>query len=99
MRGVFRIRSKHITRAVDNREVQGDFDIADAPWVMEFEPGYALTGMYWGDGVGEAHGFHNVSLTPIDARRIFLWSEPELPEGWHGVMDGGDAATIINIRP
>lgn len=100
VRGTFRVRSKHITRAVDNREVQGDFDIADAPWVMEFEPGYALMGMYWSDGVGEAHGFHNVGLTPLDARRIFTWSDPQVPEGWHGVFDTGDSATtIVNVRP
>jgi hypothetical protein len=99
VRGVFRVRSKHITRALDNREVQGDFDLADAPWVIEFDPGYAINGMYWADGVGEAHGFHNVSLTPIDARRIFMWSDPEVPEGWHGVFDGGDSATIVNVRP
>jgi hypothetical protein len=99
VRGTFRIRSKHVTRAVDNREVHGDFDIADAPWVMEFETGYAFMGMYWGDGVGEAHGFHNVGLTPIDARRIWMWSDPEVPEGWHSVFDAGDTSTIVYVRP
>lgn len=99
VRGTFRIKSKHVTRAIDSREVHSEFDVADAPWVMEFEPGYALHGMYWGDGVGEAHGFHNIGLTPIDARRIFMWSEPEVPEGWHGVLDAGEAATIVFVRP
>jgi hypothetical protein len=88
-----------VTRAIDNREVHGEFDVADAPWVMEFEPGYALHGMYWSDGVGEAHGFHNIGLTPIDARRIFMWSDPEVPEGWHGAFDTGETSTIVFVRP
>lgn len=99
VRGVFRVRAKHVTRSLDNREVQGDFELGDAPWVLDFEPGYSINGMYWSDGVGEAHGFHNVSLTPIDARRVWTWSEPELPEGWHSVMAPQDSGTLINIRP
>src|SRR5262249_30975532 len=59
-RGTFRVQSKHVTRARDSREAQGAFDVADVPWVMEFEPGFAITGMYWGDGVGEAQGFHDI---------------------------------------
>jgi hypothetical protein len=99
VRGIFRIKSKHVTRAIDSREVHGEFDVADAPWVMEFEPGYAFMGMFWGDGVGEAHGFHNVGLTPIDARRIWMWSDPEVPEDWHAVFDPGETSTIVYVRP
>ena len=92
--------SKHVTRARDSREVQGAFEVADVPWVMEFEPGFAITGMYWGDGVGEAQGFHDIALSPIDARRIWTWADPQLPEGWHGVYEGiGEGATFVNVRP
>lgn len=98
-RGVFRIRSKHVTRAIDPREVQESFDVADAPWVMEFEPGFALTGMYWSDAVGEPRTFHDVALAPIDARRLFAWTEPALPEGWHAVTSGEGEGTIVNVRP
>jgi hypothetical protein len=98
-RGVFRVRSKHVTRDLDPREVHEGFDVADAPWVMEFEPGSAITGMYWSDAVGEARSFHNVALAPIDARRIWGWAEPELPEGWHAVMSGEGEGTIVNVRP
>jgi hypothetical protein len=97
-RGTFKVLEKHVTRALDPREVQGAFDVADAPWVMEFEPGHALTGMYWGDGVGEAQTFHAVAMTPIDARRVWGWADPQLPEGWHSVT-GGDDSTIVFVRP
>jgi hypothetical protein len=100
-RGTFHVLSKHVTRARDPREVQGSFDVNDAPWVMEFEPGFALTGMYWGgDVVGEAQGFHDIGMTPLDARRIWGWADPQLPEGWHAVYEGmGGESTIVSVRP
>ena len=27
-----------------------------------------------------------VNLAPIDARRLFAWTEPQLPAGWHSVQ-------------
>jgi hypothetical protein len=98
-RGTFRVRSKHVTSAVDSREVQNGFDITAAPWVIEFEEGNAITGNYWGDGIGEPQSFHDVELTPIDAHRVFAWSDPQLPEGWQGVYDTGGDTTMVNVRP
>jgi hypothetical protein len=98
-RGTFKVRSKSVTRALDSREVHDDFDVADAPWVMEFEPGYALAGTYWGDGIGEAQTFHAVTLTPVDARRIWQWADPALPDGWHAVTDAMGEGTPVVVRP
>jgi hypothetical protein len=97
-RGNFKVRKKWLTQAVDGREAQGDRPLLDAPWVMELEAGLALTGQVWSDSVGEAHGFRNVALTPIDARKVFTWSDPVVPEGWHGVVDEA-GGTIVSIRP
>jgi hypothetical protein len=98
VRGVFRVRRKDVSRAIDPREVHG-LDVADAPWVMEFEPGYAFMGTYWGDGIGDPQTFHNVAMTPVDAHRIWAWADPQLPEGWKSVEDAGGTTTIVNIRP
>jgi hypothetical protein len=99
-RGTFKVLSKHVTRARDSREVWGGFDIPHAPWVMEFEPGFAITGMTWGDGVGEAQTFHDIVLTPIDAHRIWTWADPQLPDGWHGVHETiGGGSTYVFVRP
>ena len=27
-----------------------------------------------------------MNLAPQDAKALFAWTEPKLPEGWHGVM-------------
>jgi len=96
-RGAFRVLGRHVSRALDPREVQSSFDVADAPWVLECE-GFSLTGMYWSDGVGEAQSFHDVALAPIDAHRLFTWAGAELPEGWQGVY-GEDEAAMVFVRP
>lgn len=98
-RGTFRVQKKFVTRALDSREVHGEFDVADAPWVMEFAPNNAIAGTYWGDGIGEAHTFHAVALSPVDAHRIWRWADPELPEGWHGVTDAMGEGTYVVVRP
>jgi hypothetical protein len=40
-----------------------------------------------------------VNLSPIDSRRIFRWTEPALPEGWHGMrtMDFSPK-TLVSLR-
>jgi hypothetical protein len=72
--------------------------VADAPWVIELEQGFSITGMYWGDGVGEAGTFHDVALAPIDAHKLWTWAGPEIPEGWSSVY-GGDESAIVFVRP
>lgn len=97
-RGTFRVTAKHVTAAVDPREVQQAFDVPDAPWVLALDGELAITGTYWSE-VGEATGFHNVTLSPIDARRLWTWADPQLPEGWHAAYDRGDSGTIVHVRP
>jgi hypothetical protein len=97
-RGTFQVLSKSVVRALDPRTVQNGFDVNDAPWVMEFAPGFAFAGTYWGDGLGEAQTFHDVSLSPIDAHRLWAWADPPLPEGWSSV-EGADDGTTVFVRP
>jgi len=42
-----------------------------------------------------------VNLSPIDARRAFLWSAPNVPEHWHAAYtpDGQEQGTIVYIHP
>jgi hypothetical protein len=100
MQGVFRLRSKHITRNVDDREVGQAHTVPEAPWVMEFHEGFSLTGCYWHDRFGEARSYHDVALAPIDAHWIWKWTEPEVPEGWHSVRIPEDAEnnTIVYVH-
>ncbi|MBK8257359.1 MAG: L,D-transpeptidase [Polyangiaceae bacterium] len=97
-RGTFRVRSKHVSLPLDPREVNQVFDVAEAPWTIALDGGFAITGTYWSE-VGEAQGFHNIALSPIDARRIWMWAAPEVAEGWHATYETGDSPTIVFVRP
>jgi len=86
-RGIFRIHTKHITTTMSSDEVGEEFELRDVPYVQYFDKeGYALHGAYWHDrfGVPKSHGC--INLAPEDARRIFYWTEPQVPTGWHAVL-------------
>jgi len=84
--GTFRIREKHITTTMDDDGASdGTYRIEDVPWVMYFEKSFALHGAFWHSGFGRERSHGCVNLTPHDARHIFGWAGPALPEGWHGV--------------
>jgi hypothetical protein len=84
-RGTFKIREKHVTATMDANEVGNKFELRDVPWVEYFEAGYALHAAYWHDVYGTPRSHGCVNLSPIDARKVFLWTDPPIPQGWHGV--------------
>lgn len=97
--GTFKVTAKSVTGPIDPREVQGEFEVSDAPWMLHFAPGHALVGTYWSDPMGEAQSHHNVTLSPIDARRLWLWADPPMPDGWHHLEVGAsDPTTIVYVR-
>jgi len=85
-RGIFRIDRKHVTATMSSTEVGEEFELNDIPFVQYFEGGYALHAAYWHDdfGVPRSHGC--INLSPDDARRLFYWTEPKIPPGWHTVQ-------------
>ena len=67
--------------------------------VAEFAEGLALTGSYWIDDFGEAASYHNVAMAPVDARWVWTWSDPPIPEGWNGaVIDEQTPTTIVYVH-
>jgi lipoprotein-anchoring transpeptidase ErfK/SrfK len=99
-RGTFRIREKHVTATMDANEVGNKFELRDVPWVQYFEAGYALHAAYWHDVYGTARSHGCVNLSPIDARKVFLWTDPPIPVGWHGTSTAHDPykGTIVYIH-
>ena len=84
--GTFRIHEKHISTTMDDDGASdGTYRIEDVPWVMYFEKSFALHGAFWHSSFGRERSHGCVNLTPHDARHIFGWAGPKLPEGWHGV--------------
>ncbi|MBW2458257.1 MAG: L,D-transpeptidase, partial [Deltaproteobacteria bacterium] len=99
--GTFRMRDKHITHTMDSQVLGSEFELNDVPWVQYFKAGYALHAAYWHTEYGRPRSHGCINLSPIDAFRIFRWTEPHLPAGWHGVSaaESTSEGTLIHVRP
>jgi len=85
--GTFRLQSKHVSTTMDgNVAADGPYSIEDVPWVMYFQGSYALHGAFWHANFGHPMSHGCVNLSPADARQLFGWTTPMLPDGWHGVF-------------
>jgi lipoprotein-anchoring transpeptidase ErfK/SrfK len=76
------------------------FELRDVPWIQYFASGYALHGAYWHDVFGTPRSHGCINLAPIDARFVFMWTDPPVPEGWHGINVGAEMGegTTVSIR-
>lgn len=85
-KGKWRIQSKHISSSMaGSTATDGDYSIQDVPWTMFFEGNYALHGAFWHTRFGRTRSHGCVNLGPSDARWLFYWTTPFLPDTWHGV--------------
>jgi hypothetical protein len=98
--GTFRVYQKHITTTMDSSVADHEFELRDVPWVMYFKSGYALHASYWHDDFGHVRSHGCVNMSPIDARRTFMWAAPDVPDHWHAayVGDGQEQGTIVYIH-
>lgn len=84
--GTWRIREKHIAATMDGDVASdGPYSIEDVPWIMYFNGSYALHGAFWHNNFGRTRSHGCVNLAPLDAKALFGWSEPRMPDNWHGV--------------
>ncbi|MFZ5894047.1 MAG: L,D-transpeptidase [Myxococcota bacterium] len=99
--GIFRIFQKHVTTTMDSDVADHEFELRDVPWVMYFKGGYALHGAYWHDDFGRPRSHGCVNLSPIDARHVFNWSAPNVPEHWQAAYSGEttEPGTIVHVHP
>jgi lipoprotein-anchoring transpeptidase ErfK/SrfK len=89
--GTFRIREKHIAATMDGDVASdGPYSIEDVPWIMYFNGSIALHGAFWHQNFGHVQSHGCVNLSPLDAKALFGWTDPQLPAGWHGVWAGED---------
>ena len=96
--GKFRVTAKHISSSMDgNTASDGRYSIQDVPWSMFFHGNYALHGAFWHSKFGERRSHGCVNLGPTDARWLFFWTTPFVPDGWHGVNahDGAPGSMVV----
>ncbi|MEZ4296048.1 MAG: L,D-transpeptidase [Polyangiaceae bacterium] len=80
------------------RRGHGTYQLRDVPYIQYFESGYALHVAYWHDVFGTPRSHGCINLSPVDGHRVFLWTEPAVPEGWHAINTGedmGEGTTVI----
>jgi hypothetical protein len=96
--GIHRISKKIARTRMKAPDVAlGHWDVPDVPFAMRFRKYYAVHGAYWHDGFGKPRSQGCVNLSPRDARFVFEWSEPHVPDGWADARDY-DGGTPIRIR-
>lgn len=64
---------------------------SDVPWTQNFHGPHALHTAYWHNQWGEKKSGGCVNVAPIDGKWLFGWTDPPLPEGWHGMRLEKDA--------
>lgn len=98
VRGQFLIHTKHVTATMDSDVLGDEFDLRDVPYVQYFSEGFAFHAAYWHDNFGTPHSHGCVNLSPSDSRWLFHWTDPPVPQAWHGAMSlhGG---TLVYVSP
>jgi hypothetical protein len=97
--GTFRVDGKFRTATMVS-STDDDIVHAEVQYVQNFHGPHALHGAYWHDAWGEPKSGGCVNLSPIDSKRMFDWTYPRVPEGWHGlraIKDFGPS-TIVVVR-
>jgi lipoprotein-anchoring transpeptidase ErfK/SrfK len=96
VRGTFMIHTKHVSATMDGDEdVSDSYSLRDVPFVQYFHKGYALHAAYWHDEFGKLRSHGCINLAPIDAAWLFEWTDPPVPEGWHGVINKERGTAIV----
>jgi hypothetical protein len=95
--GVFPVSGKFATATM---EAPGNLVHSDVPWTQNFSGPHALHSAYWHDDWGNPKSGGCINLSPLDGKKLFDWTEPALPEGWHGVrwMPWRGPATLVVIH-
>ncbi|MBX2811727.1 MAG: L,D-transpeptidase [Myxococcales bacterium] len=84
--GLYQVQRKYIAktmRAVDPKE--GLYHIEDIPYIQYYHGGYALHGAFWHNGFGNVRSHGCTNLPSADARWLFYWANPDVPEGWQSL--------------
>ncbi len=98
VRGTFLIRAKHVSGTMDGDEGSDEsFDLRDVPYIQYFHEGYALHAAYWHDDFGKERSHGCVNLAPTDAAWLFGWTDPPVPEEWHGAV-APQGGTLVYVH-
>jgi hypothetical protein len=96
--GRFNVNGKFVTATMDAPD---NVTHSDVPWVENFSGPHSIHAAYWHDAWGERVSGGCLNVSPADAKWLFDFSDPPLPEGWYGVRwdtSVGDATLVVVHR-
>lgn len=98
--GVFRIYRKKAEADMKSEATADEkYRVDHVPWTMYFHKGYALHGAYWHDGFGHARSHGCINLSPGDARYLYHFVRPVMPDGWIDFhADEKQPGTVLRTR-
>ncbi|MEZ4288536.1 MAG: L,D-transpeptidase [Polyangiales bacterium] len=102
-KGEFRIWAKLVFADMDNTDVEEDiekaYSLRKVPWVLFFKDAIGFHTAFWHNDFGRRRSHGCLNLSPIDARYIFNFSRPVLPDGWKAILPGtGDRSTLVRVH-
>jgi lipoprotein-anchoring transpeptidase ErfK/SrfK len=97
VQGQFLIHTKHVTDEMKSDEPGDTYHHREVPYVQFFKDGFAFHAAYWHDAFGTPKSHGCINLSPADARWLFDFTLPRVPEGWHGGLSllGG---TLVDVH-
>ncbi len=98
--GTFRIEWKHLSTTMSPNPETMSYYLSEVPYTQFFHMPFALHAAYWHDRFGEPRSGGCINLSPEDARWLFQWTTPVLPDGWHAVRSGDERGpgTWVRVR-
>lgn len=75
--GRYRIQTKYESQHL----VGPGYSLPDVPYVQYYSGAFALHGAYWHDDFGTPVSHGCVNLRPEDAKWLYDWTDPAVPEG------------------
>ena len=100
-RGEFPVVAKAITAVgSDPKNFANRVELHDVPWALELASEQLLHGAYWHNRFGIEHGPGNLQFAPKDARWLWGFATPKVPEGWHAIRSElpETEQTIVNVH-
>jgi hypothetical protein len=100
--GEFRIWVKVGETTMDdigNEDAAEDYSVEAVPWVQYFDGSIAFHAAYWHRRFGNRMSHGCVNLSPKDARWLYGFTSPTVPDGWVAVHPtDNERGTFVRVR-
>lgn len=99
--GVYRIWRKASEADMKGLSGEDPYSVATVPWTQFYSPerGLALHTAYWHDKFGTPRSNGCTNLSPIDARWLYFFTDPQVPPGWSMAAGAVEApGSVVRVR-